>query len=521
MFISFEEARKVETDARLVMTWRNDPDTLRMSFHGRPKEWESFWNEYCDNYFCYSDLPPLFALYEGERIGFLRFRPYAGSGFPEKTIDISINLAPGYRGKGFGSAVLERISRRMFSDKAPAIVAEIKRSNHRSIRAFERAGYLFHEAGTHVVEDTGEEVPVYRFVREGGKEYSADKGKQESVFVIAEAGSNWCMGQPTRDLAMAKVLIESAAEAGAGAVKFQTYRPETVYVKNAGEAEYLAEAGVRKPITEIFRDLSMPYEMIPELADYCAQCEIEFMSTPFSIADAEAVDPFVQRHKLASYEISHPFLLEWLAKTGKPLILSSGGANLEEIDWALAHFSKNGGKNVTLLQCTAKYPAPFSSLNLRSIPFMRDYFVIPVGLSDHSRDPLIGPLGAVALGARVIEKHFTLHNGLPGPDHRHAVTAEELKRMVQAIREMEQAQGSESKMVQEEEGELREFAMRGLQAIRTIQKGEKLELRVNMDILRPGQQRRGLHPRHLADVEGRCAARGIPAGDGIGEGDYA
>jgi N-acetylneuraminate synthase len=245
------------------------------------------------------------------------------------------------------------------------------------------------------------------------------------------------------------------------------------------------------------------------------------MSTPFSTADAEAIDPYVKRHKLASYEIFHTQLLEWLAGTGKPLILSSGGASLEEIEGALAHFARHGGQNITLLQCTAKYPAPLSTLNLHTIPFMRDYFGIPVGLSDHSREPLTGPLGAVAMGASVIEKHFTLHNALPGPDHKHAVTADELKDLVRAIRAMEQAKGEKSKVVQPDEEELREFAMRGLQATRNIQKGETLSLGVNVDILRPGQKSRGIHPKHSVDIEGCLATRDIPAGEGIHEGDYA
>ena len=123
---------------------------------------------------------------------------------------------------------------------------------------------------------------------------------QDKIFVIAEAGSNWRMGTPTRDLKMAKTLIDVAADAGADGVKFQTYRPETVYVPNAGNSEYLADAGINESITEIFKDLSMPYEMIPKLAEHCSKKKIQFMSTPFSIEDAKAIDPFVQIHKIAS-----------------------------------------------------------------------------------------------------------------------------------------------------------------------------------------------------------------------------
>ncbi len=138
------------------------------------------------------------------------------------------------------------------------------------------------------------------------------------VYIIAEAGSNWRMGNPQRDLEMAKRLIDAAVEAKADAVKFQTYRAETVYVPNAGMVAYLDKNGVGEDIQAIFRDLSMSYEMIPILYEYCVERGIEFLSTPFSPADFEAVDPFVSVHKVASYEVSHLRLLQLAARSGKP-----------------------------------------------------------------------------------------------------------------------------------------------------------------------------------------------------------
>ena len=149
---------------------------------------------------------------------------------------------------------------------------------------------------------------------------------------------------------------------------------------------------MKEPITEIFKDFSMPYEMIPKLAEYCQKQNIQFMSTPFSIADAKAIDPHVMTHKIASYEISHIRLIEFMVKTGKPVILSTGGATYEDIEWAINHFYKNGGKEISLMQCKAKYPAPLSTLNLKVIPELINRFNVPVGLSDHSRDHIIGPV---------------------------------------------------------------------------------------------------------------------------------
>ena len=340
------------------------------------------------------------------------------------------------------------------------------------------------------------------------------------VFIIAEAGSNWRLGSPSRDMKMGKNLISIAMEAGADAIKFQTYRSKTVYVPNAGGSDYLTKIGIGESINDVFEDLSMPYEMIPELADYCKSCNIEFMSTPFSIEDVKAINPYVKRHKIASYEISHSRLIECIATTKKPLILSTGAAKLDEIEWAINCFKQNGGLEIALLQTTAKYPAPLSSLNIKAIQTLKEKFKIPVGFSDHSRDPIIGPVTAVALGASIIEKHFTLHNKLPGPDHSFALMPEELKTMVKAIRNCEESLGTGEKIIQKEENELRDFAQRGIQAIQPIMKGDILKEGKNMDILRPGKLKKGMHPKFIVEINGKNATRNIEIGEGINQGDY-
>jgi sialic acid synthase SpsE len=342
----------------------------------------------------------------------------------------------------------------------------------------------------------------------------------KKVFIIAEAGSNWRMGTRARDLAMAKCLIDVAHESGADAVKFQTYKPETVYAQGAGRPEYMSNLGMNESISQIFQDLAMPYDLLPELAEYCMKLGIQFMSTPFSVSDAKAVDPYVKIHKIASYEISHLRLIEYMAKTGKPVILSTGAATYEDIEWAINYFYEKGGKNISLMQATATYPASFSSLNLNVIRDLKLRFKVPVGLSDHSRHPVIGPVSAVSLGASIIEKHFTLHNRLPGPDHSFALTPDELKCMVNSIRSCEKCLGDGVKLVQKDEEELRHYAQRSLQAIKSIRKGEKLEEGVNIDILRPGNRTQGLHPRHILEIQGKRATKDINAGEGILNGDY-
>ncbi len=516
--VHFECARPIEEDARLVMEWRNDPLTLRMSFGQALKKWEAFYPEFCTAYFSLPSLPPLFVRNENQRVAFIRFRPAKHPTDPHRRCcEISIQVAPEFRGKGVAGRALTEINTWVAAQGYDDIFAEVKEENVVSHQLFLSVGYR--ESGPHekVVEGEADAVAIRGYLL---ALTPTKKSIFNHVYIIAEAGSNWRMGTPKRDRAMAYALIDAAVAAGADAVKFQTYRPETIYVHNAGASSYLADAGIVEDMATIFADLSMPYEMVAEIATYCKEKGIDFMSTPFSENDFDVVDPHVTLHKIASYEINHLRLIERAAKSGKPLILSTGAATEEEIAWAVDLFHKNRGKDLVLLQCTAKYPAESDSMNLLTIPWLKQRFKVEVGLSDHSRDPLIAPIAAVALGAQVIEKHFTLSNTLPGPDHFFAVTPEELKAMVRAIREAEKMRGSSYKMVDASEKELRAFARRGIQALETIEKGQSLREGKNIAILRPGNQQQGIHPRHIVEIEGKIATRTIPVGDGIQKGDW-
>ena len=342
-----------------------------------------------------------------------------------------------------------------------------------------------------------------------------DFKKLQKTIVIAEAGSNWKVGSYQEDLKQAKKLIDAALKAGADVVKFQTFQTDTIVVPNAGKIEYLKKKGIDKTINEIFDELSMSYEMIPELANYCKSKEIEFMSTPFSIADAKAIDPYVKIHKIASFEINHIRLLEFLAKTKKPILISTGASSYDEIDFAINLLKDNGNDQICILQCTSKYPAPIESLNLNTISTMRKKYDLPTGLSDHSIESILAPICAIGLGAIVIEKHFTLDRNLPGPDHKHALIPEELESMVKSIRLAEQAKGNGNKTILDVEQELHEVGTRAIQAIQKISKDEILQEGVNFDLLRPGMRKRGLEPRFLSKVQGKKSSKNVDAGDGI------
>lgn len=334
------------------------------------------------------------------------------------------------------------------------------------------------------------------------------------TFVIAEAGSNWKAGSYDEDLKRAKMLIEVASRSGADAVKFQTYRAETVYAPNAGQIEYLSKS-TSNSINEIFKQLSMPYEMLSELMKFCKENKIMFMSTPFSVQDAEQVDQYVTIHKVASYEINHIKLLEFLAKTGKPILISTGASTFDEIDFAVNLLKKNDSGSIGLLQCTSKYPSPISALNISVIPKIKERYHVPVGLSDHSLDPFIAPLLAIGMGATIIEKHFTLDRNLPGPDHAFALIPDDLRSMIDAIRNADKAKGSGNKEILKEEEELQRFATRSIQAIKNISKGEILKDGINIDILRPGNQVRGAEARFLFHIVGKKAVRNINIGEGV------
>lgn len=515
--IQFECVRPIEEHARLVMEWRNDLQTLAMSFHTSPKVWPAFYHEFVDNYFTFPELPPLFALANGQRVAFLRFRPVP---HPEdqsrRCCDISINVAPEWRNKGIGQQILREAQSWIAQQGYDDLYAEVKIDNIISKKAFLHAGFRQLDDDIKIIFDTGENSPIHRFLAT----VTEKKQHDGHVFIIAEAGSNWRMGSPSKDLVMAKLLIKLAAEAGADAIKFQVYRPETVYVANAGTSDYLSDAGIKEDIRDIFANLSMPYEMIPELADECRKCNILFMATAFSPADFAAIDPFVPIHKIASYEIGHIHLLELAAKSKKPIFMSTGAANEDEIAWSVNFLKSHHCGPLSLLQCCACYPAKPSTLNLRAIKWLKERFKVNVGFSDHSRNPIIAPIAAVALGATIIEKHFTLDNSLPGPDHAFAITPNELKDMVHAIRQTQLMLGSSIKIVDESEQELRSYSRRGLQALCDINIGDIFQENKNFAILRPGKQSLGVHPGLLSEIIGKPSKRHIPAGSGLQRGDW-
>jgi N-acetylneuraminate synthase len=319
---------------------------------------------------------------------------------------------------------------------------------------------------------------------------------------------------------MARRLIEVAAKAGADAVKFQTFKVEALYSPHAGTIDPERIGG---SIFDALSKLAVPLDWLPILSDDALRCGLVFLSSVFDEEGVDELDPFVLAHKVASYEITHLPLLRRVAASRKPVILSTATATLDEVREAVETLREAGATELVLLQCTAAYPAPLDSLNLRAIVTLRETFNVPSGLSDHSRDPVAAPVAAVALGASVIEKHFTLGNQLPGPDHEFALEPAELMRMVRAIRDTEAGLGSGIKIGHPVEAKRAAFGRRCLFARVDIPVGERLS-HANLIVLRCGELKPGLHPRYYEAVIGlrarRLVSAGMPVGDADVDGDF-
>lgn len=476
----FEIIRPTREYADAVLKMRIDPVARAQSLtFTENQSLDEFFPKFLEKYFTIGCLPSLFIRKGEKRVSTLRFNRV------EDGIEISIVIDESERGKGLGLQVLAEANGWLKERGVNDVIAKIKENNIASLRIFEKAGYQFYK-------------------KEDGILYHRLKlGEKKGVFIIAEAGSNWRTGD--KDWERIETMIKGAKDAGADAIKFQLFKAEDVYAVNAGKADYLGE-----DVVELFKFLQIPEGWVEKIARACDG--IEFMASPFSVRELKALDPYVKRHKIASYENHHIRLLEAAKATNKPLLVSTGTSTLEDIAWTV-NFLK--GTDLTLLQCTAVYPAPARSMNLEAIRSLKEMFHLPVGLSDHSQDPFTAPLGAVAMGATVIEKHFTLDRGLKGPDHKFAITLDELKKLVLSIRELEKMLGNGFKKVEEEENELLHFARRRLQATKAIKKGEKLQEGINYNILRPGKNRAGLDPSHIKKIEGTTAQVDYEAGEGI------
>lgn len=327
-------------------------------------------------------------------------------------------------------------------------------------------------------------------------------GEGQPVFIIAEAGVNH-----NGDIELARKLVDAAKEAGADAVKFQTFTAEAIALKDAPKSTYHIETtGSEQSWYDLLRSQELTKEAHKILYDYCKKREIMFLSTPYDKASADLLEELgVPAFKIASTDTNNVPFLRHVARKGLPIILSTAMSTLEEVRESVDAIREEGNNSFILLHCTANYPAPLKDINLRAMTTLRDEFQVPVGYSDHTVG-YFAPIAAVAAGASVFEKHFTLDKSLPGPDHRSSLDPSELATMIKDIRTTEVIMGTSEKKPSESEYENREKLRKSIVSRVDIPKGTVI-IEEMLDVKRPGT---GLSPKYWEKVIGRRAKVDIP-----------
>ncbi len=318
------------------------------------------------------------------------------------------------------------------------------------------------------------------------------------IIIIAEAGVNH-----NGSVDLAKKLVDKAKESGADIVKFQTFDVNGMVSEGARMAEYQKEnLGVEESQKEMLSKLTLRKDDYIELAEYCKRSDIQFLSTPFDVGSIQFLNDLQNMWKIPSGEITnYPYLVE-IAQTGKPVIMSTGMSTMYEIDAALEVLRENGAGEITILHCTTNYPTPYVDVNLNAMLTIREHCGCKVGYSDHTRGIEVS-IAASAMGATVIEKHFTLDRNMEGPDHKASLEPDELKYMVEAIRNIESAMGNGEKKPVGSEMVNIDVVRKSIVAAKEIRAGEVFT-RENLTTKRPGI---GISPMRWNEVLGAKAVR--------------
>lgn len=325
-------------------------------------------------------------------------------------------------------------------------------------------------------------------------------GDGQPVFIIAEAGVNH-----NGDLKLAKQLIDVAARAKADAVKFQTFDPRTLVTTTGAKAEYQTKNIGEESHWQMLEKLKLPREWHSELKTYAEKMGLIFLSTPFSIDDADFLHKLgVVAIKVGSTDTNNIPYLQHIAKWNLPIIISTGMSDLEEIKESVSALKKAGAKKLVVLHCTTNYPTPYEEANINAMITLKKELRLITGYSDHTMG-IETPLAAVALGARVIEKHFTLDRNMPGPDHLASLEPDELAQMISSIRNIEKALGSGKKTPFKSEQKIAEIARKSIVAARPIPSGKKIDAK-DIALKRPGT---GIKPKFWSKVLGKTARKSI------------
>lgn len=327
-----------------------------------------------------------------------------------------------------------------------------------------------------------------------------------SCFIIAEAGVNH-----NGDINIAKKLVDAASLAGVNAIKFQTFKTENLVTKNAPKAEYQkGETGVGNQY-EMLKKLELTYDEHVVLKKYCTEKGIIFISTPFDFESVDLLEKLdIPLYKISSGDLTNIPLLKYIAKLNKPMIISTGMANLGEVEDAVEAINETGNDKISLLHCTSNYPTNYEDVNINAMITLQNSFKLPIGYSDHTIGIEV-TIAAVAMGAKIIEKHFTLDKAMEGPDHKASLDLEELKQMVTSIRNIEKAFGNGIKRCNESEENTKRVARKSIVASVNIKKGQVITNH-NITVKRPGN---GISPKFITHFIGKTAIEDINADEFI------
>lgn len=328
----------------------------------------------------------------------------------------------------------------------------------------------------------------------------------KKCFIIAEAGVNH-----NGDIEIAKKMVDVACEAGADAVKFQTFKAENLVTKNAPKAKYQKENTGNGNQYEMLRKLELSYEEHVILKKYCKKKGILFISTPFDFESVDLLEKLnINLYKISSGDLTNIPFLRYIARLNKPMIVSTGMANLGEVEKAVEEIKKVGNNNIILLQCTSNYPTNYEDVNLNAMITLKNAFKLPIGYSDHTKGIEVS-MAAVAMGAEVIEKHFTLDKSMEGPDHKASLNPIELKEMISSIRNIERALGDGTKKCNKSEESTRKVARKSIVAKNDIRRGQTVSYD-NITFKRPGD---GLSPAFVDEIVGKKAVNDISSDEFI------
>lgn len=327
------------------------------------------------------------------------------------------------------------------------------------------------------------------------------------TYIIAEAGVNH-----NGDINIAYNMIDAAKKSGVDCIKFQTFRTEKLVTITAKKAEYQVENTHNNDSQfEMLKKLELSFEDFKNIKKICDKVGIEFMSTPFDMESVDLLEKLgMKTYKISSGDITNKPLLEFVASKNKPIILSTGMCTMDEVQEAVNWIENKGNKQLALLHCTSNYPTPYSEVNMNAMITLDKAFSYPIGYSDHTKGIII-PIMAVSMGAKIIEKHFTLDKTMEGPDHKASLDVRELKKMVNAIRNIEKAKGTGEKLPVKSEISTRDVVRKSIIVTRDLKSGSII-LETDLDIKRPGT---GLAPKYISVLVGKRLNKNLSTEDFI------